>query len=72
MRASAGFWSYRLAETLNRLEGGWPITILLHSHVRAAAEAIPEEDWAPIDYPEGGQAQAAETVLHTPGRPPTG
>ena len=32
--------------------------------------AVPEKDWTPISYPDVGQAQAAETVLHTPGRPP--
>ena len=70
VRADAGFWSYALVKALNRLGVGWSITIPLHAHVRAAAKAIPEKDWTPISYPDGGQAHVAETVLHTAGRPP--
>ena len=65
VRADAGFWSYPLIEALNRLEAGWSISIPLRANVRAAVEAIPDRGWTPIDYPEGGQAQVAETVLHT-------
>ena len=70
VRADAGFWSYRLIETLDRLGAGWSITVPLHANVRAAVEAIPEDEWTSIGYPEGGQAQVAETVLHSRGRPP--
>ena len=70
VRADAGFWSYRLVEALKNLGAGWSISIPLRANVRAAAEAIPDRDWTPIDYPEGGQAQVAETVLHPRGRAP--
>ena len=70
VRADARFWSYRLVETLDRLGAGWSIAVPLHAHVKAAVEAIPEEDWTLIGYPKGGQAQAAETVLRASGRPP--
>ena len=63
VRADAGFWSYNLIEVLDRLKVQWSITVPLHANVRAAVEAIPEGDWAPIDYPEGGEAQAAETTI---------
>ena len=31
-------------------------------NVRQAAEAIPEQSWQRIDYPDDGEAQIAETV----------
>ena len=34
------------------------------THVKAAIAAIPEPDWQPLeDYPEGGEAQIAQTML---------
>jgi hypothetical protein len=33
--------------------------------VRAAVDAIPEPDWQRIDYPDGGEAQIAETTYGT-------
>ena len=41
----------------------WSITIPLYGHVKAAIGAIPDADWAPIDYPVGGEAHVAETTI---------
>jgi hypothetical protein len=43
---------------------GWQYSIGVRTtrKVRAAIEAIPETAWQTIDYPEGGEAQIAETV----------
>ncbi|MCY4371518.1 MAG: hypothetical protein OXF41_19330 [bacterium] len=48
---------------LDQLRVGWSITARLNANVRATIAAIDEEAWAAIDYPEGGEAQVAETVL---------
>ena len=65
VRADAGFWSYALIDTLRRLGVAWSITININAHVRAAIEAIDESAWVPITYPDGGEAQVAETLYVT-------
>lgn len=62
LRADSGFWSTKVFE---RLEGaGWrySIGVRMQKGVRAAVEAIDEEAWQAIDYPEQGEAQIAETT----------
>src|SRR4051795_13629356 len=62
LRADSGFWNTKVFE---RLEcAGWQYSIGVRNikKVRAAVEAIPEDAWQRIDYPEGGEAQIAETV----------
>ena len=63
VRADAGFWSYRLIEDMERLGVGWSVTIGQQSQVKAAIARIEDKAWIPIDYPEGGEAQVAETVF---------
>jgi hypothetical protein len=65
VRGDAGFWSYALIDTLDRLQVMWSITVNLNAHIRAAIDAIDESAWTPIVYPDGGQAQAAETTYIT-------
>jgi hypothetical protein len=62
LRADSGFWNTKVFELLE--QAGWQYSIGVRNikHVRAAAEAIPEADWQPIPYPDGGEAQIAETV----------
>ena len=52
-----------MVEALDYLGVGWSITCPQLRHVLAAIAAIDEEDWADIDYPEGGRAQVGETTL---------
>ncbi len=68
LRADSGFFSYDLLAALDRLGADWSITIPLHSNVRAAIETIDEDDWTTIDYPEGGNAQVAETIITSAAR----
>ena len=63
VRADSGFWSYAMLQALDQLELGWSVTVPQNAKVRAAIAAIDDEAWTAIDYPEGGEAQVAETVL---------
>jgi hypothetical protein len=63
VRADSGFWSWELVDRLNAHDMAWSITVSNLASIRAAIEAIPDDDWIDIDYTEGGQAQVAETVL---------
>src|SRR4051794_32561210 len=62
LRADSGFWNTKVFE---RLQGaGWPysIGVRMIKTVRATVQAIPEEAWMKIDYPDDGEAQIAETI----------
>jgi hypothetical protein len=61
LRADSGFWNTKVFELLEHK--GWQYSIGVRNikNVAAAVAEIPEEDWQPIDYPDGGQAQIAET-----------
>ena len=67
LRADTGFLSYQLIETLNRLQVRWSITVALRKTLRACIDAIPDAAWTPIVYPDGGQAEVAETTYVTGG-----
>jgi hypothetical protein len=60
MRADSAFHSGKVIKACRRLKVAFSITVNQNTAVRAAIEAIPEQDWVPIDYPEGGVAQVAE------------
>src|SRR3954465_13236896 len=65
LRADSGFWNTKVFE---RLEcAGWQYSIGVRNikQVRAAVEAIDEDAWQRIDYPDEGEAQIAETVYGT-------
>ncbi len=40
----------------------WSITVPITQQIRACIEGIDEDAWVPITYPEGGEAQVAETT----------
>ena len=65
VRADAGFWNYALIDTLIRLGVAWSITVRINPSIRKAIEAIDESVWTTIAYPDGGEAQVAETVYVT-------
>ena len=67
LRADAGFFSWDLIKTLNRLGVAWSITVHLNKSVHQAISAIREDDWVDITYPDGGVAQVAETTYITGG-----
>jgi hypothetical protein len=63
VRADSGFWSYALVDTLHRLGVRWSITVRITKDMRARIDAIDESAWTTIAYPDGGEAQVAETTL---------
>lgn len=65
VRADAGFWNYALLDTLGRLGVRWSVTVRINPNIRRAIEAIDESAWIMIAYPDGGEAQVAETVYVT-------
>src|SRR3954451_733711 len=62
LRADSGFWNTKVFELLEN--AGWQYSIGVRNinKVKAAVEAIPEHAWITTAYPEGGEAQIAETV----------
>jgi hypothetical protein len=62
LRADSGFWNIKVFELLER--AGWQYSIGVRDikKITAAVGAIDERAWQPIDYPEGGEAQIAETI----------
>jgi hypothetical protein len=62
LRADSGFWNTRVFERLERAGWQYSIGVRMIKTVRAAVEAIDEDAWQPIDYPDQGEAQIAETV----------
>ncbi len=71
MRADAGFFSYALIAKLDARNARWSVTIPNNAKVKAAIEAIDEDDWTPIAYPDG-EAQVAESAITTSRRDPQG
>ncbi len=63
VRADSGFWSYAMLAALDQLGVGWSVTVPQDAKVRAAIAAIDEQARTAIAYPDGGEAQVAETVL---------
>ncbi|MBV6509482.1 MAG: IS1380 family transposase ISNml1 [Acidimicrobiales bacterium] len=61
VRGDAGFCDYALIDTLTRLGVSWSITVRINPSIRKAIDAIDESAWTPIAYPDGGEAQVAET-----------
>jgi hypothetical protein len=62
LRADSGFWNVKVFERLER--AGWQYSIGVRNikKVKAAVEAIAEDAWQRIDYPDDGEAQIAETT----------
>jgi hypothetical protein len=62
LRADSGFWNTKVFELLER--AGWQYSIGVRNikKVREAVQAIPEDAWQTIPYPDGGEAQIAETT----------
>ena len=65
VRADSGFWSYKLIDTLDRLSVGWSITVNITKEVKARIDAIDDDAWTAIAYPDGGAAEVAETTIST-------
>jgi Transposase DDE domain group 1 len=62
LRADSGFWNTKVFERLEQAGWQYSIGVRMIKTVRAAVEAIDEDAWQPIAYPDQGEAQIAETV----------
>ena len=62
LRADSGFWNTKVFEYLEKMGWEYSIGVRMIKTVRAAVEEIDEQDWQRIDYPQGGEAQIAETT----------
>ena len=63
LRADSGFWNTKVFERLEKAGWQYSIGVRMIKTVSAAVEAIPADAWTEIeDYPDGGEAQIAETV----------
>ena len=64
LRADSGFWNQKIMTRLQRAGWTYSIGVRQQKHITAAITAIPEQDWQTLaDYPEGGEAQIAQTML---------
>jgi hypothetical protein len=64
IRADSGFENHKLFTVLHTREIEFSIGVKLSKTIRVLIKQIPESDWVTVaDYPEGGQAQVAETQL---------
>ena len=62
LRADSGFWNTKVFERLEKAGWQYSIGVRMIKTVRASVQAIDEDAWQSIDYPEEGEAQIAETV----------
>ena len=62
LRADSAFWSLDLIDTLGRLGVRWSLTVPITQQIKTCVEGIDEHAWVGIDYPDGGEAQVAETM----------
>jgi hypothetical protein len=62
IRADSGFWNTKVFERLEKAGWQYSIGVRMIKTVRTAVQAIDEDAWQSIDYPDGGEAQIAETV----------
>ena len=63
IRFDSGYQSDETLKELERLNVSY--TMAVHANakgIKALIEAISDDDWTPIDYPESGEAQVAETA----------
>ncbi|HEY2599790.1 MAG TPA: IS1380 family transposase [Candidatus Dormibacteraeota bacterium] len=64
LRADSGFWNGKIMACLQRAGWTYSIGVRQQPHIKAAITGIPEQDWQPLDdYPAGGEAQIAQTML---------
>jgi hypothetical protein len=62
LRADSGFHAKKVIAALRRHDVRFSITVNQNQAVRAAIAAIDQGAWVAIDYPDGGEAQVAETT----------
>lgn len=68
IRMDSGFWSLKLIKTMIGLGCNYSITVKMNPRITAAIEAIPDESWTRITYPDGGIGEVASCVYEAVGR----
>jgi hypothetical protein len=64
LRADSGFWNQKIMARLQHAGWSYSIGVRQQKHVKAVITGIAEQDWVGLeDYPEGGEAQIAQTTL---------
>jgi hypothetical protein len=61
LRADSGFWSAKTIRAYRRHQIRYSITVRQTKPIRTAIQAIDQDAWVDIVYPDGGLAQLAET-----------
>jgi hypothetical protein len=61
LRADSGFWSAKTIRACRRHRIRYSITVRQTKPIRTAIQAIDQDAWVDIVYPDGGLAQLAET-----------
>jgi len=61
LRADSGFWSAKTIRACRRHQIRYSITVRQTKPIRTAIQAIDQDAWVDIVYPDGGLAQLAET-----------
>jgi hypothetical protein len=61
LRADSGFWSAKTIRACRRHQLRYSITVRQTKPIRTAIQAIDQDAWVDIVYPDGGLAQLAET-----------
>jgi Transposase DDE domain group 1 len=62
LRADSGFWNTKVFKRLEQAGWQYSIGVRMQKGIRMAVEAIDENAWQTIEYPEEGEAQIAETT----------
>ena len=62
LRADSGFWNTKVFEVLEKAGWEYSIGVRMIKTVSAQVAGISEDAWQTIPYPDGGEAQIAETV----------
>jgi hypothetical protein len=62
LRADSGFWNVKVFQRLEKAGWQYSIGVRIQKGIRTAIDAIAEDAWQTIDYPEEGEAQIAETI----------
>jgi len=64
LRADSGFWNHKIMSRLEAAGWTYSIGVRQQKHIKTAIAGIPEQDWQTLaDYPDGGEAQIAQTML---------
>ncbi len=62
LRADSGFWSNKVFARLEQAGWCYSIGVRMQKGISKAVQAIDEDAWQAIEYPEQGEAQIAETI----------